>query len=862
MAKLYLLLFLFLLPGLSSAQTHDNRNEEHWQPLGPFNLGGPMRALLADQAVPGKWYAGSYVGGLWVTTSGGDSWKPHPDIPANTKVSCLAQAPSGNIYLGTGYNYETDSPGSGMYRSTDGGQSFQLVPSTDPEVDYNWLIINKIAIHPTTGHIYAATGRGLMVSTTAGQTWENPIYYDPGCSLQMTSNAAEVEILDNGRVLAMVGPSVWVSDEGHQHCSYTIIQDLFASEIEGDIAYSAAEPNRIYVLKVETDMYPLYDSLWVSDDFGDTWKKFSPAPENEPDFLLFGFHGSFSNCMAVDPEDHNRLLIGGLQLWRWDGVWGMAGLSELGPGNDFYVPRNVHQIVFDPHHPDHVWVATNEGIYRSKNKGRTWEPRNNRLNSGRINDLAFDPQGNVIAASDHGGNWLITPNTWPNPTFGEPLPASIGYLEEARPKQGYKCEFSQIASGMFISDWFNSFRSSGIDFPVIRYPREFSTVIPEIKLWESSNDLSSQDSVTFLAQRDYNPGETIQLRSLTQDLPFDYTFTGPLFSGQTIRIQDPYQSFLITKDGQEVFLTRNALRHNIAEEWLNITPSPFSGGPTCFEISKDGNIIYVGTTAGDVWRITGINDVYPGNSYSVDVWRIFDGVDRITSLVLDPENEDNLLVTRGLFQATSNINLVQNASSGLTFITQVDNQKHGNLEGFPIHDAIYDINQPGKVWLATEEGLYFTEDIYADSVIWNLDPVGEFTGRVSAVRQQTYNGEGVTNYGVIYIATYGRGVWYKGDFSLPNPPPPPPEASFPLLQIFPNPATDLLNLQFNSNDYGTLNIEIWDVQGREVWQGTLVAEPGPNQRQMGLPQLDAGNYVIKINGLGNQLTTPLIIIGN
>ena len=154
-----------------------------WNEVGADNLGGRTRALIFDKNNPAIVYAGAIGGGLWKSTTGGSSWYRIASVSENMIISCITQAPNGSIFVGTGESFAKHDGcangssgflGGGIYRSTD-GINFSLLPSTNPTTNdliSNWAFVNDIAAD-ISNKIYAATNKGLMMSSDNGDTWIN-----------------------------------------------------------------------------------------------------------------------------------------------------------------------------------------------------------------------------------------------------------------------------------------------------------------------------------------------------------------------------------------------------------------------------------------------------------------------------------------------------------------------------------------------------------------------------------------------------------------------------------------------------------------------------------------------------------------
>jgi hypothetical protein len=146
-----------------------------WKELGPTNIGGRCRAIIFDKNNPNIMYAGGVSGGLWKSTTSGNSWTQVKysgdtetnDIP-NLNIGTICQDASGAIYFGTGegfyQGYGTGSrgfEGAGIWKSTD-GNTFTRLESTwsTSESKNTFVYVNKLVAHPTVaGKIFAATNK-------------------------------------------------------------------------------------------------------------------------------------------------------------------------------------------------------------------------------------------------------------------------------------------------------------------------------------------------------------------------------------------------------------------------------------------------------------------------------------------------------------------------------------------------------------------------------------------------------------------------------------------------------------------------------------------------------------------------------
>lgn len=150
-----------------------------WQPLGPGTAGSIVRSIAIDPANPGTLLIASPGGGIWRTLDGGGSWQHvSADLPSQV-VSVVAMAPSDPsiVFAGTGESFARvrGGAGVGLFRSVDGGASWALLPSTASWAGDLNRYVNDVAVHPTNPDlVIVATDAALQRSTDGGLTWESP----------------------------------------------------------------------------------------------------------------------------------------------------------------------------------------------------------------------------------------------------------------------------------------------------------------------------------------------------------------------------------------------------------------------------------------------------------------------------------------------------------------------------------------------------------------------------------------------------------------------------------------------------------------------------------------------------------------
>src|SRR5947207_4594935 len=256
--------------------------------------GGRVTTVTGVPSQPRTFYMGVASGGVFRTTDGGVTWTAITDgkVPLGS-TGCVAVADSDPnvIYLGTGSDdvRSNVSTGRGMYKSSDGGQTWKFIGL------YNAGKIDSVRIHPTHPNIVwrSAHGdafksnaeRGVFKTTDGGQTWRTVLFVSDSVG------AMDVELQpgnpnDGYGWMSRLERKPWTiisgsrdggffksTDDGEH---FTKIATGLPNELIGkaNLAVTAAKPNRIYAL---IEAKPS-GGLYRSDDAGQSWTAMNPQP--------------------------------------------------------------------------------------------------------------------------------------------------------------------------------------------------------------------------------------------------------------------------------------------------------------------------------------------------------------------------------------------------------------------------------------------------------------------------------------------------------------------------------------------------------------------------------------------------------
>ena len=400
-------------------------SELEWRLIGPFRGG----RAVAVAGIPGNattFYFGAVNGGVWQTTDAGVVWKPIFDGQHVASIGALAVAPSDPnvIYAGTG---ESDirsdlSSGDGIYKSTDGGQTWANVGLRETRQ------ISKIVVDPTNasvvyvaalGHAYAANpDRGVYKSTDGGSTWTKVL--DQGSE----TGASDLAIENTNVIFATTwhtrrppwstyapvdgpGSALYRSIDGGQTWSRLSGNGLPGGDWGRSAVAVSPNGKRVYALISGSGKAA---GLYRSDDGGDSWNVANT------DSRLTSRSWYFGN-ITIDPQNPDVLYIPSIALYRTEDGGKTISIVRGAPGGDDY-----HQLWVDPKNSSRMILGTDQGVTVSVDRGQTWtswynQPTAQLYHVTTDNRFAYVVYGNqqdsgavgVPSRTDHS---QITPRDW------------------------------------------------------------------------------------------------------------------------------------------------------------------------------------------------------------------------------------------------------------------------------------------------------------------------------------------------------------------------------------------------------------------------------------------------------------------
>ncbi|MGB8951169.1 MAG: hypothetical protein WCC06_00685 [Candidatus Aminicenantales bacterium] len=348
-----------------------------WRNIGPANMVGRVADVEGVPGNPNIVYVGTASGGVWKTTNGGVTWKPIFDGQNIASIGDIALEP-GNpdvIYVGTGESNVRNSVsfGNGVYKSTDGGETWKALGLEDTRH------ISRIIIHPKNpdivivgalGHAFGPNKeRGVFMSTNGGKTWEKVLYIDDRHGVaDMDIDCQNPNIVYAAFWCFERKPWTFTSgdenggiykstDGGRTWKKLTTGLPKLVGRI--GIKVSPSNPQVVYAITESSE-----GTLYRSDNRGENFR----VVFKDRQIVSRGF---YYTDLRIDPMDENRVYAVSSRLMvSIDGGKTFQSISQA-------THVDFHALWIDPENPNLIWQGQDGGIAVSYDRGQNWEYVNN-----------------------------------------------------------------------------------------------------------------------------------------------------------------------------------------------------------------------------------------------------------------------------------------------------------------------------------------------------------------------------------------------------------------------------------------------------------------------------------------------------
>ncbi len=345
--------------------------------IGPAVTGGRIHDVEALPQDPSTVYVATASGGIWKTTNKGTTWAPVFEHEAVSTFGDLAIAASNQniVWAGTGEqnNRQSTSWGNGVYRSTDGGETWihRGLQSTRH--------IGRVRVHPSDpdvvyvaalGNLWKASeDRGVFKTDNGGRTWDKVLFVDTLTGVvdlvmdpsdPNTLYAAAYQRMRRTWGFNGGGPGSGIYKTTDGGATWRELTNGIPTGNKGRIGLAMAQTNpRIVMATVEhADSSGTYRSV----DGGDSWtrvNRLNPRP-------------MYYSHIFIDPTDENRVYVLASSVHKSEDGGKNFSTLPIQPTYDVGVHSDFHTLWINPNNPDHFYLAGDGGLHESWDRGTTY----------------------------------------------------------------------------------------------------------------------------------------------------------------------------------------------------------------------------------------------------------------------------------------------------------------------------------------------------------------------------------------------------------------------------------------------------------------------------------------------------------
>ncbi len=852
--------------------------------VGPNNVAGRSRTLAFDRRNPNIMITGGTTGGIFRSTDGGSTWTFVSSENDIRSVNTIVQSPTepDTWYCGTGEVYYPTSAadiagtfGFGIFKSTDNGLTWTKLTTTETGSQHRFEgffdLAHKIAVHPVTGHVYAAIHNRIVRSTNGGQSWQTVLASKS--SSRALAGLTEIIIPSDGSRIyaAFTGENtdrnivgVWESTTGD---SLTATNNTWRRIAGGQIgqADSVADwkeygrwgrivlnlnssNNQLFVLykngenaeagSPEADLFRA--SITAGNPATYTWTNLSSYVPDEPNYDEAGidpyttqFNG-FNMSLTVKPDNDNVLFIGGTNLHRvllneTDPERKFRRAGGYGRGfflsNSFYYPNHhpdVHGIYYAPGNNSTLFTASDGGIHKSSTTDMAdtirWTPHGSELQTMQYQfvNIVPDPEFDwmIGGAQDNGTQYNLD-----------------------IPERAHK----PIGSGDGAACAMSNFSKNGNTWR---------------QQWYFSNSNGSIFRSTFTWQ--HNPS-TNKLEFSNNSQPTNITPNGLGGSGQwlTLFLNDPDSSeHLYYTNRNKLYRTRNASNVNSEVNGTQVDPNrwtelsgvgatvPAGHDFSAMAISKmpsKAKYLFLGTDDGRVYRLDSA-DHARDSKVPVNITpqqMVSDSY--VAGIAVNPRNPDTVLVVVSNYDDGSNnvpnIFFTANATSPDPTWRVLD----GALAPLSSQSCAIVVKTTGvEFYVGTSVGLYSTTAPNGINTQWLREGSGMMKTAIirSLVNRPQDNTLLVGTHGNgAFWADIGNAVPYDGDIPLPRQ-----NGNNFIFALHPTLTANFVRYWVGTLPVSKITVQVFNAKGQEVYR----QERAYQNNIIDLERLAAGMYIIRI----------------
>ncbi len=827
------------------------RSGPDWFSRGPYNYGGRTRALAIDVTNENRLLAGSVSGGIWLSEDGGQSWQRK--TPLNEHPGCVSIAQdtrpgkTNTWYYLSGEVYGTSASatgafyaGDGLFKSTDGGNTWAPVASTaggnvnqgnglSTLFQSGWRVITDPTAPDNQEVVYVATINSIYRTVNGGTNWTA---VRAGTLNGDWSYFTDVAITSTGVVYATLssdGPTkgIWRSTNGTAWANIT--PDSMPNEYdriviginpnnENQVYFFASTPgtgHATYFIDSD-DWTSLFRFDFVSGDgtgAGGSWTNLSAnLPSGGTSFDQCAVQGSYDMVVRVQPGT-NHVFLGGTNAWRsTDGFTSDNNTTKIGgykigttlPFFEIYPEHHpdVHELLFLPSNPNVLLSGSDGGLHRTEDclaPFVNWS----RLNNGYTTTQFYTA---IIDKNAPGDSTLM------------------GGLQD---------------NGNFFV---NSAASNALWKQTVNGDGAFGAIAPDKAYYILSIQQGRVAKVNLDAQ-----GNVLAFRRIDPigRLKSDYQFINPL-------VMDPADADVLYLPAGRKLYRQNELGaialtgawDSIAQGWTEFPDTLETGEFSAIAVSTSNpsHRVYLGSSSNKLYRIDNANTGTPSFTKITPPFTI--ATANVNCIAVDPTNADRIV----LVYSNYNIYSLFLSENGGANWKKIGGNLEGNIGGSVAAPSIRWVsilpfqNGKYKYFCGTSVGLFSADTLVQHTSTqagtqWALEGAGTI-------------GNAVVNYietrasdGLVVVATHSTGM-YTANFvqSVGNNEP----DNTVQVRVSPNPTSQIARFDFGKQNPDHVDVRLYDLKGNLLRQDKF----NGGKNELDLQALPAGVYLWELRGDG------------
>ncbi|MDX1911065.1 MAG: T9SS type A sorting domain-containing protein [Saprospiraceae bacterium] len=837
----------------------DRGGNGEWMSRGPWNVGGRTRAVAIDVTNENRLLAGGISGGMWLSEDGGQTWARKTSLSAHPGCTSIAQDTrqgktniwyytSGELYGSSASGGGAYYLGDGMFKSTDGGQNWLPINSTDDGNPHSftnvWQGVWRVATDPAAPSnqdvVYAATYGAIFRSTNGGSSWTvvrgsnstAPFSYFTDIAVTSTGVAYATMSSDGAQ------KGIWRSTNG---TNWTSITPAFMPN-EYDrlvIGINPDNENEVYFFGTTPgsghltnyigldDWTSLFKYTYLSGDgsgVGGQWEDRSAnLPSAGTQFDQCAAQGGYDLVVKVQPGT-GAVFIGGTNLWRsTDGFATADNTTKIGgykigtefPFFELYPNHHpdLHEVLFLPSNPNVMITGSDGGIHRSENCLAPFVEWSY-LNDGYITsqfytsfmDKSAPGDPTLVGGLQDNGNFFVNSANATAPwrqtvngdgSYGAIAPGKAFYVISAQ-SGGIKVVKCALDNSGAITGFqrFDPVGPAGDDYLFIN-PLVLDPNNPDYLYLPAGNKLYRQSQLTAIP---LNGEWNAMSQGWTQ---FPDTLSSGVFSAIAVSENNPANRLYLGTNNNRLFRVDNAN----------------TGTPSLIPLSSP-------VTAPDAY---------------------------VNCLAIDPDNADRVVLVYSNYAVYS---LFLSEDAGATW-KKVGGNLETNVGGTGAGPSLRWVgilpmaDGSRKYFCGTSVGLYSADTLLLHAsgqpgTVWTLEGPGEIGSSVVDyvdVRRADGYVVAATHSNGMFAANFGTG---SGSFSPQNK---------VEVRVSPNPAADFAIFRCKHAGTGATRFRVFDLKGNLVRE----VETADGEGRVNTADLPAGIYVWEASGKSWRKSGKLVV---